>query len=93
VIRAARCEVSIVAGCGLACRACHVLAPLMGAYAVPPETVHEDLSMLARHYRAERVDLGGGEPLLHPALPEVSAAVRSSGVGGRLRWLRRVQEG
>ena len=84
-IQAERCEVSIVGGCNLSCRACQVLAPLAGAAAVRPEVVHEDLSLLARHYRAERVELRGGEPLLHPALPEVAAAVRSSGVAPRIR--------
>ncbi len=99
MIHAERCEVSVVSGCTLSCRACHVLAPLAGAAAARPEVVHKDLSLLARHYRADWVELRGGEPLLHPALPEVAAAVRSSGVARRVRvvtnglHLHRMEEG
>jgi len=84
-IRFATCEVSVVHHCNLSCGACSHLSPGARKYFVSPEQVHRDLSILARHCRPERVGLLGGEPLLHPDLPDVLDAVRDSGISDCLR--------
>jgi hypothetical protein len=76
-----KCEINVTEHCNLSCRACSHLSPVIARHAVDPHVVGRDLSALAGHYRAEWIRLVGGEPLLHPALLDVIASARGSGVG------------
>jgi organic radical activating enzyme len=80
-IHSAKCEINVTEHCNLSCRACSHLSPVLARHAVDPDVVGRDLSLLARHYRAQWIRLVGGEPLLHPALLDVIEATRRSGVG------------
>lgn len=74
------CEINAVLHCNLRCRGCSHLSPVMPAWFVEPERVARDLSALATAYSCAFVKILGGEPLLHPGLPDVVEAVRSSGI-------------
>jgi hypothetical protein len=79
-------EINAVQGCNLSCRACSHTSPVLSPRAVvDPESVRRDLTLLARSYRCEHVRILGGEPLLHPDLPGLVAAIRASGICDRVR--------
>ena len=86
-IQAEACEINVVHHCNLSCRSCSHLSPVSPRLAVDPDAVHRDLAALAPHYRPKHVRLVGGEPLLHPALADVVAAVRRSGISDRIRMI------
>jgi hypothetical protein len=71
--------------CNLSCRACNHFAPMADEYAVDPAQVARDLSALGHYYHSQIFALCGGEPLLHPQLPDVIAAVRRSGIADHIR--------
>ncbi|GAU65945.1 hypothetical protein SSP35_02_03140 [Streptomyces sp. NBRC 110611] len=52
----------------------------MPAWFADPEQVARDLTVLATAYSCAFVKILGGEPLLHPRLPEIVEAVRASGI-------------
>jgi organic radical activating enzyme len=79
-----RCEINLTSHCNLACRGCSHLSPVMPRSFADPAVVEHDLSRLARHYRVQTVRLLGGEPLLHPGLLEIVAAVRASSIAERI---------
>lgn len=83
-IRNSKCEINVAEHCNLSCQGCSHLSPVLPKHFVEPAQVSRDLSMLARHYRADEVRLMGGEPLLHPDLVSVVAAVRASGITPRV---------
>lgn len=83
-IRNSKCEINVAEHCNLSCQGCSHLSPVLPKHFVSPRDLLADLSILARHYRADAVRLLGGEPLLHPDLPGVAAAVRASGVTERI---------
>lgn len=70
--------------CNLSCRACVTLSPTLPPSFADPDEVFRDLGTLGRVYHARAARVRGGEPLLHPALGEVLAAVRRSGVADRI---------
>jgi organic radical activating enzyme len=76
-----KCEINVAEHCNLSCRGCSHLSPVVPKAFVDPAEVLADLTTLARHYRVDVVRLLGGEPLLHPDLLAVIAAVRASGIG------------
>ena len=78
------CEVNIVEQCNLACRSCSHLSPILPRYVVAAADLFRDLELLSRCYHVDGLKLLGGEPLLHPDLPEVAAAVRRSGIADRV---------
>ena len=82
-VRARKLEINAVEHCNLSCRSCSHLSPVQPRYAVDPDEVHRDLRLLGRHYHARWLRLVGGEPLLHPDLPRLLEAIRSSGVADR----------
>jgi organic radical activating enzyme len=86
-IQTEACEINVVHHCNLACRSCSHASPALRRHLADPDVVRRDLAALAPHYRPEHVRLVGGEPLLHPALAEVIAAVRSSGITDRIRMI------
>ncbi len=66
--------------CNTSCRSCNHGSPMLARYAVEPESVHRDCSILAKVYRPSIVKVLGGEPLLHKRLAEVIQAARSTGI-------------
>lgn len=83
-IRSTALEVNAAEHCNLSCRSCSHLSPLLPRRFVEPATLRHDLSRLARAYSPDAVRLVGGEPLLHPQLLELIAAVRASGITGHV---------
>lgn len=77
-------EINAVEHCNLSCSGCSHVSPLMPRRAAAPAAVGADLARLATVYRAAWVKIVGGEPLLHPDLPELVRAVRASGVAERV---------
>jgi hypothetical protein len=77
-VHASSCELNVAHHCNLVCRGCSHLSPWMKRTFIDPQSVYDDLVQLAKYYRPTRVTLLGGEPLLHPVLHEVAAAVRAS---------------
>jgi hypothetical protein len=79
-----RLAVQIVDHCNLRCRSCNHLSPVLSAHRADMAEIIAVVERLSQHYHADRVSLLGGEPLLHPQLPEIVAAVRESGIGKRI---------
>ncbi len=73
-------EVNAAEHCNLTCAGCSHLSPVMARRNIAAEDVARDLTALAAAYRARRVKLLGGEPLLNPALPALAEAVRDSAI-------------
>ena len=84
MIKALKCEVNPVEHCNLSCASCSHLSPAQKKFVVDPGDLERDLTLLSRHYHARWVRFVGGEPLLHPALPELIDAVRGSGVSDKV---------
>jgi organic radical activating enzyme len=80
-------EIPVTEHCNLSCRSCSHLSPVFRKNGVDPAEVEADLSLLARHYNASHVRLVGGEPLLHPRLLDLIAAIRRSRVSERIRLI------
>jgi organic radical activating enzyme len=78
------CEVNIAEHCNLRCRSCTHLSPVLPKHFVDPGTLSADLTTLARSYHVNVVKILGGEPLLHPNLPDVLMAARESQVAEKL---------
>ncbi len=72
-------------GCNFRCRYCHAAHLLRGGpehEVIPPQTVFD----LVRNRRGwiDGVVVSGGEPLLHPTLPNLIQALKDLGVGVKL---------
>jgi len=78
------CVVNVVEHCNLRCRSCAHLSPVLPKHFVDPEALCSDLTVLARSYHANVLKILGGEPLLHPGLPEIMMAARKSRVADKL---------
>lgn len=86
-VRTETCDLNVVHHCNLSCRGCNHLSPALAEHVVDPDAVFEEFSLLAEYYHPNYVHLLGGEPLLHPALPQVIRAVHRSGVSDHVRVL------
>lgn len=84
IIYSETCELNVVHHCNLSCRGCSHLSPVSKKHYMNPAKALEDLSILAKYYRAEHVRLLGGEPLLHRNLLDVVDAARRSGISNRV---------
>jgi hypothetical protein len=73
-------ELNATLHCNLRCRSCSHLSPLFKRSATDPVATHDTLTTLARSYHASFTKILGGEPLLHPDLPGLIEAVRTSRV-------------
>jgi organic radical activating enzyme len=73
-------EVNVVYHCNLACKACNHFSPIARATFVEADDVARDFRLLAQSYRAKSVKVIGGEPLLHPRLLDIVAALRRSDI-------------
>jgi len=78
-------EIVITHHCNLRCRACAYLSPIQSKVLADPNRLGEDLAALARSYHASEARVLGGEPLLHPEITSVLAAIRASGVCDSVR--------
>jgi cyclic pyranopterin phosphate synthase len=85
-IVAPRLEIGVAEHCNLRCRACSHVSPVLRRHALDPAALASDLQVLSRHYHVGVALLMGGEPLLHPALTDVIAGVRQSGVADEV-WV------
>lgn len=80
--------------CNMACLHCYHGADLQRPDQLPAEQVVAALQVFADRYGCRQVCFLGGEPLLHPALPEVLAAARWLGYRTEVctnGWRRRPQ--
>ncbi|WP_300606665.1 radical SAM protein [Trebonia sp.] len=80
-------EVNAVHHCNISCRSCSHGSPLMRPWFADPDTVERDLVALLPWMHVDHVRILGGEPLLHPRLPDLLRAVRRTGLGDRRRLL------
>jgi organic radical activating enzyme len=78
------CVVNIVEHCNLRCRSCSHLSPVLPRHFVDPGNLCSDLTALAGSYHAGVLKILGGEPLLHPGLPDVMLAARESRVADKV---------
>lgn len=78
-------EVIVSDHCNLVCNQCNHGSPGMAKWVADPADVARHLAILGRYYRPGFAKLIGGEPLLHPDLAGLAAAVRGSGITGRLQ--------
>lgn len=78
-------EIHPVDHCNLRCVQCCTMSPALPAAFADPEQIAADLALLAPVLRPNLVKLTGGEPLLHPRLVEILAAVRASGVSDQIQ--------
>ncbi|MFN0094371.1 MAG: radical SAM protein [Dehalococcoidia bacterium] len=74
------CEVNATNHCNLACSQCTHLSPVAPRFNSDPAVVYRDLATLSESYSVDQVRILGGEPLLHPAIEELVAAVRRAGI-------------
>jgi organic radical activating enzyme len=81
-VESAFLEVNVAEHCNLSCASCSHLSPLSARALVDPDELLRDLTLLGGTYRTAELRLIGGEPLLHPRLLDVVAAVRASGIAG-----------
>jgi organic radical activating enzyme len=86
-VRTEAVEVNAVRHCNINCRSCSHGSPSMRPSFADPGQVERDLTALTPWLDVEHVRVLGGEPLLHPQLPELLRAVRRSGLGERRRLL------
>jgi organic radical activating enzyme len=77
-------EVSAAKHCNLTCRSCSHLSPLYRKANADIESVSATLRLLAKSYRARTCKILGGEPLLHPQLPDLIDAIRRTGICDRI---------
>ncbi len=77
-------EVIVADHCNLACRQCNHGSPGVPKWLADPAEVGRDLAILAKVYRPRMIKMIGGEPLLHPDLAGLVAAIRASGIAPRI---------
>jgi len=73
-------EINATLQCNMRCQSCSHLSPLFRRHNVDPAELSGSLAELSRSYHASYVKILGGEPLLHPDLLAVIAAVRDSAI-------------
>lgn len=80
-------EVVVTHHCNLRCRACAYLSPVQHPDQADPRSLRRCLTALAGCFHASEARILGGEPLLHPRLADVLAAVRESGICDSIRLI------
>lgn len=78
-------EINAVMHCNLACAACSHASPVAAAWQADPDVVQRDLAALRAVADVREVRVVGGEPLLHPDISAVLAAIVASRLGGLIR--------
>lgn len=81
-------ETDITVACQLSCVACNHMVTLYRAtnsiWRSDPSQIEHDLNILSRLIHVEAWGALGGEPTLHPQLPEILRVVRLSGIADRI---------
>ena len=77
-IFARRLEYSVADHCNMRCRSCSHMSPFIARRFPAPESFKADIDRLGEVYRAKRLQLLGGEPLLNPNLVEFLKIARHS---------------
>ena len=77
-IFARRLEYSVADHCNMRCRSCSHMSPFIARRFATPESFQADIDRLGEVYRAKRLQLLGGEPLLNPNLVEFLKIARQS---------------
>lgn len=77
-------EAHVVDHCNLTCAECCSLSPLLPPRFTTPEALARDLALASRVLAPAVFKLVGGEPLLHPELPELLRVARGSGIAPRV---------
>lgn len=77
-------EVIVSDHCNIACRQCNHGSPIIKKWNLDPEKLQKDLETLGEVFRPSFVKIIGGEPLLHPKLPEICRAVRAADIAPRV---------
>jgi hypothetical protein len=81
-------ETNVATACQLRCVSCNHFVPMQVPQArenmATAAQMESDLGHLARVLRADAYGMLGGEPLLHPRLPDLLAVSRASGISGRV---------
>jgi organic radical activating enzyme len=80
-------EINAAWHCNIRCAWCSHASPGQERSFADTGEVGRDLATLARVMRVEHVRVLGGEPLLHPDLPALFAAIRASGLSQCVRVL------
>jgi uncharacterized radical SAM superfamily Fe-S cluster-containing enzyme len=84
-IRVESLELHIVEHCNLRCHMCDAMSPYNPEKFLKLDELEKTVAFLAGHMRSDIFKLMGGEPLLHPQLPEIIDIVRKSGVTDTIR--------
>lgn len=69
----------ILTACNLSCRHCYINPSQHGTRTLPIETIEEWLALFAPRSKEANVIFLGGEPTLHPDLPQAVKAARALG--------------
>jgi len=67
----------LLTACNLSCRHCYINIPQHGGETLPRSTVVQWLKLFSRPDRQSNLILLGGEPTMHPDLPEIIRAAKS----------------
>lgn len=84
-IRVESLELHVVEHCNLHCDQCDAMSPFNPEKQLSLAQAEAWLDFLSGHVRADIFKLMGGEPLLHPELVDLIAAVRRSGITDVIR--------
>ena len=71
-------EFHITYHCNLSCALCTHFSPSAPAYVVPVKNLSEQVTLAAYRLDPEVVHILGGEPLLHPHVPDILSATRGA---------------
>lgn len=86
-IRNEAVEIIAVWHCNIRCEFCSFASPAAPARCAQPDVVAADLSRLASWMETGHVRILGGEPLMHPEIGKLVAAIRGSGISERVRMI------
>lgn len=85
MIRFDHLDINVVEHCNNHCISCNHASPFAPEWRADPETVRSDLAYLKEMVHFGFVALLGGEPLLHPLLPEIVTIVLESRIADAVK--------
>lgn len=77
-------ELHVVGHCNIACVGCSQSSPKVSPRLEDPRRVERSLANLESVVQCEKLQILGGEPLLHPGIVSLCRIARESNVGGRV---------
>ncbi len=77
-------DLNVAESCNFTCTSCSHAAPVNARYMMLPEELGRDLAAIKPFMHFNRLQMVGGEPTLHPNLPEMMRVARASGVGDEI---------